>query len=43
MMVMHLFSFSYHGDLQPHKKNNSINQPDALELPETKSPTKEYT
>ena len=28
---------------QPHRKTNNINQPDSLELPKTKSPTKEYT
>ena len=30
-------------ELQPHRKNNHINQPDPTELPETKPPTKEYT
>ena len=29
--------------LQPHRKNNNINQPDPLELPGTKPLTKEYT
>jgi hypothetical protein len=29
--------------LQPHRKNNNINQPNPLELPETKPPTKQYT
>jgi hypothetical protein len=29
--------------LQPHRKNNNINQPDTPELPGTKPPTKEYT
>ena len=29
--------------LQPHRKNNNINQPDPPELPRTKPPTKEYT
>jgi hypothetical protein len=29
--------------LQPHRKNNNINQPDPPELPGTKPPTKEYT
>jgi hypothetical protein len=28
--------------LQPHRKNNNINQPYPPELPGTKSPTKEY-
>jgi len=29
--------------LQPHRKNNNINQPAPPELPQTKPPTKEYT
>jgi hypothetical protein len=29
--------------LQPHRKNNNINQPYSLELPGTKPPTREYT
>jgi hypothetical protein len=29
--------------LQPHRKNNNVNQPDPPELPRTKPPTKEYT
>jgi hypothetical protein len=29
--------------LQPHRKNNTINQTDTPELPGTKPPTKEYT
>jgi hypothetical protein len=29
--------------LQPHRKNNNINQPDPPELPGTKLPSKEYT
>jgi len=29
--------------LQPHRKNNNINQPEPLALPGTKLPTKEYT
>ena len=28
---------------EPHRKNNDINQPDHLVLPESKPPTKEYT
>jgi hypothetical protein len=29
--------------LQPHRKNNNINQPDPPKLPGTKTSTKEYT
>jgi hypothetical protein len=29
--------------LQPHRRNDNINQPDPPELPGTKPPTKEYT
>jgi hypothetical protein len=29
--------------LQPHRKNNNVNQPDPPKLPGTKPPTKEYT
>jgi hypothetical protein len=29
--------------LQPHRKNNNINQQNPIELPGTKAPTKEYT
>ena len=28
--------------LQPHRKNNNVNQQDSPELPWTKPPTKEY-
>jgi hypothetical protein len=31
------------GGLQPHTKNKNINQSEALDLPGTKPPTKEYT
>jgi hypothetical protein len=29
--------------LQPHRRNNNVNQPVPPELPRTKPPTKEYT
>ena len=29
--------------LEPHRKNNNVNQPDSPEFPGTKPPTKEYT
>ena len=29
--------------LQPHRRDNNINQPDPPELPGAKPPTKEYT
>jgi hypothetical protein len=29
--------------VQPHRKNNNINQPDSPDLPRNEPPTKEYT
>jgi hypothetical protein len=36
-------SEKYSENLQPHRKNNNINQPEPSKLSGTKPPTKEYT